>query len=140
MRVDGPDRFLQGRCCLNAALQYGEIIRLSLPDDRPNSEHSTLRMHCQCRLEGTRTESLEHVQFFGRYDFRESTRCICLGRCALTWEPIKLPVTFTSASESISLSALRRTRRMGDAQVFRQHADSTLKIFNVRLSSALDGS
>ena len=28
----------------------------------------------------------------------------------------------------------------GDAQVFRYMPDSTLKIFNVRLSSALDGS
>ena len=78
---------------------------------------------------------LDTVQFFGRYDFENPPN-------VSVWGDVQVPGTYRTAGD-IRLSAaihlaggLSPDAAQGDAQVFRYQADSTLKILNVKLSSA----
>ena len=82
---------------------------------------------------------LDTVQFFGRYDFENPPD-------VSVWGDVRAPGTYQTSgdihlSDAIHLAGgLSPDAATGDAQVFRYMPDSTLKIFNVKLSSALDGS
>jgi protein involved in polysaccharide export with SLBB domain len=82
---------------------------------------------------------LDTVQFFGRYDFEDPPN-------VSVWGDVRVPGTYQTSgdlhlSDAIHLAGgLSPDAATGDAQVFRFMPDSTLKIFNVKLSSALDGS
>jgi protein involved in polysaccharide export with SLBB domain len=82
---------------------------------------------------------LDTVQFFGRYDFENPPD-------VSVWGDVRAPGTYQTSgdihlSDAIHLAGgLSPDAATGDAQVFRYTSDSTLKVFNVKLSSALDGS
>ena len=121
------------------ALQYGEIIRLSLPDDRPTVQNFSVADALADPAKAPELKPLDTVQFFGRYDFENPPD-------VSVWGDVRAPGTYQTSgdihlSDAIHLAGgLSPDAATGDAQVFRYMPDSTLKIFNVKLSSALDGS
>ena len=120
------------------ALQYGEIIRLSLPDYRPTVQTFSVADALSDLSKAPELKPLDTVQFFGRYDFENPP-------AVSVWGDVRAPGTYQTSgdihlSDAIHLAGgLAPDAATGDAQVFRYMPDSTLKIFNVKLSSALDG-
>jgi protein involved in polysaccharide export with SLBB domain len=120
------------------ALQYGEIIRLSLPDYRPTVQSFSVADALADPSKAPELKPLDTVQFFGRYDFENPPN-------VSVWGDVRAPGTYQTSgdihvSDAIHLAGgLAPDAETGDAQVFRYMTDSTLKIFNVKLSSALDG-
>jgi protein involved in polysaccharide export with SLBB domain len=121
------------------ALQYGEIIRLSLPDFRPKVESFSVADVLADPTKSPVLAPLDTVRVFGRYDFENPPDVSVLG-------DVRAPGTYQTSgdihlSDAIHLAGgLLPDAATLDAQVFRYLPDSTLKILNVRLSSALDGS
>jgi protein involved in polysaccharide export with SLBB domain len=121
------------------ALQYGEIIRLSLPDFRPKVESFSVAEVLADPTKSPVLAPLDTVRVFGRYDFENPPDVSVLG-------DVRAPGTYQTSgdihlSDAIHLAGgLLPDAATLDAQVFRYLPDSTLKILNVRLSSALDGS
>jgi len=121
------------------ALQYGEIIRLSLPDYRPTVQRFSVADALADPLKAPVLQTLDTVQVFGRYDFENPPN-------VSVWGDVRAPGTYRTSgdihlSDAIHLAGgLAADAATGDAQVFRYMPDSTLKIFNVKLSGALDGS
>ncbi len=121
------------------ALQYGEIIRLSLPDYRPTVQSFSVADALADPSKAPELKPLDTVQFFGRYDFENPPD-------VSVWGDVRAPGTYQTSgdihlSDAIHLAGgLAPDAATGDAQVFHYLPDSTLKIFNVKLSSALDGS
>src|ERR1700722_3085120 len=120
------------------AAQYGEIIRLSQPDFRPEVQSFSLAEALADPAKAPLLQPLDTVQIFGRYDFENPPDVSVLG-------DVRAPGTYRTSgdihlSDAIHLAGgLLPDAAMGDAQVFRYLPDSTLKILNVKLSSALDG-
>lgn len=121
------------------ALQYGEIIRLSLPDFRPKVESFSVAEALADPAKSPVLTPMDTVRVFGRYDFENPPAVSVLG-------DVRAPGTYRTSgdihlSDAIHLAGgLLPDAATLDAQVFRYQPDSTLKILNVRLSSALDGS
>jgi polysaccharide export outer membrane protein len=121
------------------ALQYGEIIRLSLPDFRPTVQSFSVTDALADPTKAPELKPLDTVQFFGRYDFENPPS-------VSVWGDVRSPGTYQTSgdihlSDAIHLAGgLDTDAATGDAQVFRYLPDSTLKILNVKLSAALDGS
>jgi polysaccharide biosynthesis/export protein len=121
------------------ALQYGEIIRLNLPDYRPTVQSFSVADALADTSKAPELKPLDTVQFFGRYDFENPPD-------VSVWGDVRAPGTYQTSgdihlSDAIHLAGgLTPDAATGDAQVFRYMSDSTLKIFNIKLSSALDGS
>ena len=121
------------------ALQYGEIIRLSLPDFRPTVESFSVAEALADPAKAPVLTPLDTVRFFGRYDFENPPAVSVLG-------DVRAPGTYRTSgdihlSDAIHLAGgLLPDAQTVDAQVFRYMPDSTLKILNVKLSGALDGS
>ncbi len=121
------------------ALQYGEIIRLSRPDYRPTVQSFSVADALADPSHAPELKPLDTVQFFGRYDFEDPPQ-------VSVWGDVRIPGVYRTAgdihlSDAIHLAGgVSPDAAQGDAQVFRYMPDSTLKILNVKLSSALDGS
>lgn len=121
------------------ALQYGEIIRLSSPDYRPTVQSFSVAEMLADPKRAPQLQPLDTVQFFGRYDFEDPPT-------VSVWGDVRAPGTYHTSgdihlSDAIHLAGgLTSDAATGDAQVFRHLPDSTLKILNVKVSSALDGS
>jgi protein involved in polysaccharide export with SLBB domain len=121
------------------AAQYGEIIRLSLPDYRPTVQSFSVADALADPAHAPELKPLDTIQFFGRYDFENPPD-------VSVWGDVRAPGTYRTSgdihlSDAIHLAGgLAPDAAEGDAQVFRYMPDSTLKILNVKLSSALDGS
>lgn len=121
------------------ALQYGEIIRLSQPDFRPTVQSFNLAEALADPAKAPLLQALDTVQIFGRYDFENPPVVSVLG-------DVRSPGTYRTSgdihlSDAIHLAGgLTPDAETVDAQVFRYMPDSTLKILNVKLDSALDGS
>ncbi len=121
------------------ALQYGEIIRLSLPDYRPTVQSFSLAAALADPKNAPELEPLDTVQIFGRYDFENPPSVSVLG-------DVRVPGTYRTSgdihlSDAIHLAGgLNPDAQTEDAQVFRYMPDSTLKILNVKLNTALEGS
>jgi protein involved in polysaccharide export with SLBB domain len=121
------------------ALQYGEIIRLSEPDYRPTVQSFSVADALADPAKAPELKPLDTVQLFGRYDFENPPD-------VSVWGDVRAPGTYQTSgdihlSDAIHLAGgLSPDAATGDAQVFRYMSDSTLKVFNVKLSSALDGS
>ncbi|MGA8622340.1 MAG: SLBB domain-containing protein [Candidatus Sulfotelmatobacter sp.] len=121
------------------ALQYGEIIRLSLPDYRPTVQSFSVAEALSDPKNAPALNPLDTVQIFGRYDFENPPAVSVLG-------DVRSPGTYRTSgdihiSDAIHLAGgLLPDAQIVDAQVFRYLPDSKLKILNVKLSSALDGS
>lgn len=120
------------------ALQYGEIIRLSLPDYRPQVQSFSVAEVLADPKNAPELQPLDTVQIFGRYDFENPPTVSVLG-------DVRAPGTYRTSgdihlSDAIHLAGgLNPDAQTEDAQVFRFMPDSTLKILNVKLSTALEG-
>ncbi len=121
------------------ALQYGEIIRLSEPDYRPTVQSFSVAEALADPAHSPELHPLDTVQFFGRYDFENPP-------AVSVWGDVRAPGTYRTSgdihlSDAVHLAGgLSPDAAQGDAQIFRYMPDSTLKILNVKLSSAMDGS
>lgn len=121
------------------ALQYGEIIRLSAPDYHPTVQRFSVAEALADPAHAPELQALDTVQFFGRYDFENPPS-------VSVWGDVRAPGTYRTTgdihlSDAVHLAGgLSADAAQGDAQVFRYMSDSTLKILNVKLSGALDGS
>lgn len=120
------------------ALQYGQIVRLSSPDYRPQVQSFSVADALANPAESPELKPLDTVEFFGRYDFENPPD-------VSVWGDVRAPGTYRTKgdihlSDAIHMAGgLAPDAAEGDAQVFRYLPDSTLKIVNVKLSSALDG-
>lgn len=120
------------------SLTYGEIIRLSAPDFRPTVESFDLAKVMADPANAPLLAPLDTVQVFGRYDFEDPPVVSVLG-------DVRVPGTFRTSgdvhiSDAIHLAGgLTLDASTLDAQVFRYMHDSTMKILNVKLDSALAG-
>jgi protein involved in polysaccharide export with SLBB domain len=120
------------------ALQYGEIIRLSLPDYRPTVQSFSVAEALADPKNSPLLDPLDTVQIFGRYDFENPPNVSVLG-------DVRSPGNYRTSgdihlSDAVHLAGgLLPDAQASDAQVFRYMPDSTLKILNVKLSSALEG-
>jgi protein involved in polysaccharide export with SLBB domain len=121
------------------ALQYGEIIRLSAPDFRPTVESFDVEQALSDPKSAPELKPLDTIQIFGRYDFEDPPS-------VSVWGDVRDPGTYRTSgdihlSDAIHLAGgLEPDAATDDAQVFRYMPDSTLKILDVKLSGALDGS
>jgi protein involved in polysaccharide export with SLBB domain len=121
------------------ALQYGEIIRLSLPDFRPTVQSFSVAEAMADPAKSPVLQALDTLQIFSRYEFEDPPTVSVLG-------DVRAPGIYSTSgdihlSDAIHLAGgLLPDAETIDAQVFRFMPDSTLKIINVRLSSALEGS
>lgn len=121
------------------ALQYGEIIRLSQPDFRPTVQSFSVAEALADPANSPMLQPLDTVQLFSRYEFENPPEVSVLG-------DVRAPGTYKTSgdihlSDAIHLAGgLLPDAETLDAQVFRYMPDSALKIINVKLSSALDGS
>ncbi len=122
------------------ALQYGEIIRLSLPDFARKCRALMWRRRWPIRRKLRQFSALDTVADFRALRLRESS-----GGVSVLGD-VRSPGTYPDirrySSQRRDSSGRRAHARRGyrDAQVFRYMPDSTLKILNVKLDSALDGS
>jgi polysaccharide export outer membrane protein len=120
------------------ALQYGEIIRLNPPDYRPKVQSFSVADAMADPGKAPELKPLDTVQFFGRYDFEDPPN-------VSVWGDVRAPGTYKTSgdihiSDAVHLAGgLAPDAFDGDAQVFRYMPDSTLKILNIKLSSALKG-
>ncbi len=120
------------------AAQYGEIIRLSQPDYRPEVQSFSVAEALADPAKAPVLRPLDTVQIFGRYDFENPPDVSVLG-------DVRAPGTYRTSGDIHLSDAIHKAGGLlpdaatGDAQVFRYLPDSTLKILNVKLSSALDG-
>ncbi len=120
------------------ALRYGEIIRLSLPDYRPVVQSFSVAEALADPKNAPELDPLDTVQIFGRYDFENPPTVSVLG-------DVRMPGTYRTSgdihlSDAIHLAGgLNPDAQTEDAQVFRYMPDSTLKILNVKLNTALEG-
>jgi protein involved in polysaccharide export with SLBB domain len=121
------------------ALQYGEIIRLRPPDYRPTAQSFSVKDALADPAKSPELQPLDTVQLFGRYEFENPPN-------VSVWGDVRSPGTYNTSgdihlSDAIHLAGgLAPDAAQGDAQVFRYMPDSTLKIINVKLASALEGS
>lgn len=120
------------------ALGYGEIIRLSQPDFRPTVESFNLAGALADPSQSPFLKPLDTVRIFGRYDFENPPVVSVLG-------DVRAPGMYRTSgdihlSDAIHLAGgITQDAQTADAQVFRYMPDSTMKILNVKLDSALDG-
>ncbi len=120
------------------AAQYGEIIRLTLPDYRPEVQSFSVATALADPAKAPVLQPLDTVQIFGRYDFENPPEVSVLG-------DVRAPGTYRTSGDIHLSDAVHRAGGLmpdaetQDAQVFRFMPDSTLKILDVKLSSALDG-
>lgn len=119
--------------------QYGEIIRLASPDFRPQVQSFNLAAALADPASAPVLQALDTVIVFGRYDFENPPVVSVLG-------DVRSPGVYLTSgdihlSDAIHLAGgLAADADTEDVQVFRYLPDSSLKIFSVKLGSALEGS
>jgi len=120
------------------ATQYAEIIRLSRPDYRPQVQSFNLASALADPAGAPVLQPLDTVVVFGRYDFENPPVVSVLG-------DVRAPGEYRTdgdvrLSDAIHLAGgLAPDADTEDVQVFRYLSDSNLKVFSVKLSSALHG-
>lgn len=120
------------------ALRYARIIRLNSPDYRPQVQSFSVADALANPAQSPELKPLDTVEFFGRYDFENPPD-------VSVWGDVRAPGTYRTSgdihlSDAIHLAGgLAADAADGDAQVFRYLPDSTMKIVNVKLNSALEG-
>lgn len=120
------------------ASSYGEIIRLSQPDFRPQVQSFDLAKVLADPSQAPLLQPLDTVRIFSRFDFENPPVVSVLG-------DVRDPGTYKTSgdihlSDAVHLAGgLEPDALTADAQVFRTMPDSTLKILNVKLEGALQG-
>jgi len=120
------------------AAHYGEIIRLSPPDFRPNVVSFDLSAALKDPASAPKLEPLDTVRVFGRFDFEPPPTVSVSGE-------VRLPGTYRTSGQASLRDAvflaggLTPDASVDGVQLFRINPDGTSKIFSVNLREALDG-
>jgi polysaccharide export outer membrane protein len=117
---------------------YGEIIRLSPPDFRPNVVSFDLSAALNDPASAPRLEPLDTVRVFSRFDFEPTPTVSVSGE-------VRRPGTYRTSGQASLRDAvflaggLAPDASVDGAQLFRINPDGTSKIFSVDLKGALNG-
>jgi polysaccharide biosynthesis/export protein len=120
------------------AAHYGEIIRLSPPDFRPNVVSFDLSAALKDPELAPKLEPLDTVRVFSRFDFEPPPTVSVSGE-------VRLPGTYRTSGQASLRDAvflaggLSPDASVDGAQLFRINPDGTSKIFSVNLREALNG-
>ena len=120
------------------AAHYGEIIRLSPPDFRPNVVSFDLSAALKDPESAPRLEPLDTVRVFSRFDFEPTPTVSVSGE-------VRRPGTYRTSGQASLRDAvflaggLTPDASVDGAQLFRINPDGTSKIFSVDLKGALNG-
>jgi polysaccharide export outer membrane protein len=120
------------------AAHYGEIIRLSPPDFRPNVVSFDLSAALKDPASAPSLEPLDTVRVFSRFDFEPAPTVSVSGE-------VRRPGTYRTSGQASLRDAvflaggLTPDASVDGAQLFRINLDGTSKIFSVDLKAALDG-
>jgi protein involved in polysaccharide export with SLBB domain len=120
------------------AAHYGEIIRLSPPDFRPNVVSFDLSAALKDPASAPKLEPLDTVRVFSRFDFEPPPTVSVSGE-------VRLPGTYRTSGQASLRDAvflaggLTPDASVDGAQLFRINPDGTSKIFSVNLREALNG-
>src|SRR5437868_5860548 len=120
------------------AAHYGEIIRLSPPDFRPNVVSFDLSAALKDPESAPRLEPLDTVRVFSRFDFEPAPTVSVSGE-------VRRPGTYRTSGQASLRDAvflaggLTPDASVDGAQLFRINPDGTSKIFSVNLREALNG-
>jgi polysaccharide biosynthesis/export protein len=117
---------------------YGEIIRLSPPDFRPNVVSFDLAAALKDPASAPTLEPLDTIRVFSRFDF-EPPPTVSVGG------EVRQPGTYKTSGQASLRDAvflaggLTPNASVDTAQLFRINPDGTSKIFSVNLREALNG-
>jgi protein involved in polysaccharide export with SLBB domain len=120
------------------AAHYGEIIRLSAPDFRPNVVSFDLAAALKDPTSAPTLEPLDTIRVFSRFDF-EPAPTVSVGGA------VRTPGTYKTSGQASLRDAvflaggLTPNASVDTAQLFRINPDGTSKIFSVNLREALNG-
>ena len=120
------------------AAHYGEIIRLSSPDFRPNVVSFDLASALKDPASAPSLEPLDTIRVFSRFDFEPAPTVSVGGE-------VRLPGTYRTSGQASLRDAvylaggLSPNASVDNAQLFRINPDGTSKIFSVNLREALEG-
>jgi protein involved in polysaccharide export with SLBB domain len=120
------------------AAHYGEIIRLSPPDFRPNVVSFDLASALKDPASAPSLEPLDTIRVFSRFDFEPAPTVSVGGE-------VRLPGTYRTSGQASLRDAvylaggLSPNASVDNAQLFRINPDGTSKIFSVNLREALEG-
>jgi len=120
------------------APHYGEIIRLSPPDFRPNVVSFDLAAALKDPTSAPKLEPLDTVRVFSRFDFEPPPTVSVSGE-------VRKPGTYRTSGQASLRDAvflaggLAPDASVDGAQLFRINPDGSSKIFSVNLRAALNG-
>jgi len=118
---------------------YGEIIRLSAPDFRPNVVSFDLAAALKDPASAPALQPLDTVRVFSRFDFEPAPTVSVGGE-------VRRPGTYKTSGQASLRDAvflaggLTPNASVDSAQLFRIDPDGSSKIFSVNLREALNGS
>jgi Periplasmic protein involved in polysaccharide export len=118
---------------------YGEIIRLSAPDFRPNVVSFDLAAALKDPASAPALQPLDTVRVFSRFDFEPAPTVSVGGE-------VRRPGTYKTSGQASLRDAiflaggLTPNASVDTAQLFRINPDGSSKIFSVNLREALNGS
>ena len=121
------------------AAHYGEIIRLSAPDFRPNVVSFDLAAALKDPSLAPDLQPLDTVRVFSRFDFEPAPTVSVGGE-------VRRPGTYKTSGQASLRDAvflaggLTPDASVSSAQLFRINPDGSSKIFSVNLREALNGS
>jgi polysaccharide biosynthesis/export protein len=116
--------------------QYAEIIRLASPDYRPTV--ISINVSADVKVEAIPLAPLDTVRFYGKYDFQDAPSVTVYGE-------VRDPGLHKLNGESrvrdaiFAAGGLTPDAMQGQAQVYHQQADSTMKVFTIDIGKALAG-
>lgn len=120
------------------AAHYGEIIRLSPPDFRPNVVSFDLSAALKDPASAPKLEPLDTIRVFSRFDFELPPTVSVSGE-------VRKPGTYRTSGQASLRDAvflaggLAPDASVDGAQLFRINPDGSSKIFSVNLREALNG-
>jgi protein involved in polysaccharide export with SLBB domain len=117
---------------------YAEIVRLNPPDYRPSVESFDLAAALADPATAPKLEAHDTVRVFGRYDFEPAPQVwiggevASPGKYSTSWQIHLRDAVYLAGGVAPDAS-------LDSAQLFRTQTDGSLKIFSVKLGSALSG-
>lgn len=120
------------------ATQYGEIIRISGPENRPVVESFDLGNALAHPELSPALQALDTVRIFGKYEFAVAPEFTVLGE-------VRAPGKYRASGQEhlrdavYQAGGLKPQAWMDSAQVFREVPDGTTRVFSVSLREALAG-
>jgi protein involved in polysaccharide export with SLBB domain len=120
------------------ATQYGEIIRIAAPDNRPVVHSFNLGAALANPESGPKLEPLDTVRIFGKYDLEAAPEFAVFGE-------VRAPGKYRSSGKEHLRDAIYQAGGttseawLESAQLFRAMPDGTTKVFSISLREALAG-